>query len=153
MIGMEVRNDGDDNSQGTDNSQSIIIIIIIIIYRCSNEARILSELAPHPHVVHIFGVAVLPPSVCIVLELCAFGSLADVLRCGMVMMMMVVVVMMMVVMMIVMMMVVLVVIIVMMMMVMMLMMMMMMMMLIVEVATQGMEVTRPAVARAPPPST
>jgi len=152
MIGMEVRNDGDDNSQGTDNSHhSIIIIIIIIIYRCSNEARILSELAPHPHVVHIFGVAVLPPSVCIVLELCAFGSLADVLRCGMVMMMMVVVVMMMVVMMIVMMMVVLVVMIVMMMMVMM--MMMMMMMLIVEVATQGTEVTRPAVARAPPPST
>ena len=34
----------------------------------------------HKNIVHIFGVAVLPPSVCILLELCAFGSLADVVR-------------------------------------------------------------------------
>lgn len=51
-----------------------------VIKRCSNEARILAELAPNSHVVKIFGVAVLPPSVCIVLEICEFGSLADVLR-------------------------------------------------------------------------
>jgi hypothetical protein len=32
-----------------------------VIRRCSNEARILTEVSPHPNVVHIFGVAVLPP--------------------------------------------------------------------------------------------
>lgn len=51
-----------------------------IIRRYSNEARILSELSDHPNVVRIYGVAVLPPSVCIVLEICEFGSLSDVLR-------------------------------------------------------------------------
>ncbi|KAJ1435097.1 kinase-like domain-containing protein [Ochromonadaceae sp. CCMP2298] len=38
------------------------------------------DVGPHPHVVSIFGVAVLPPSVCIILEICPFGSLSDVLR-------------------------------------------------------------------------
>eukprot|EP01033_Poteriospumella_lacustris_P005995 gene5995-4305_t len=51
-----------------------------VIRRYSNEARILSELSDHPNVVKIYGVAVLPPSVCIVLEICEFGSLSDVLR-------------------------------------------------------------------------
>lgn len=32
-----------------------------VIKRCSNEARILTEIAPHPNVVRVFGVAVLPP--------------------------------------------------------------------------------------------
>lgn len=34
----------------------------------------------HPNIVNIYGVSVLPPSVCILLELCAFGSLADVVK-------------------------------------------------------------------------
>ena len=32
-----------------------------VIRRCSNEARILTEISPHPNVVHVYGVAVLPP--------------------------------------------------------------------------------------------
>ena len=32
--------------------------------------------------IEILGVAVLPPSVCILLELCKYGSLSDVLRKG-----------------------------------------------------------------------
>jgi hypothetical protein len=32
-----------------------------VIKRCSNEARILTEISPHPNVVRVFGVAVLPP--------------------------------------------------------------------------------------------
>lgn len=34
----------------------------------------------HENIVQIYGVAVLPPSVCIVLEKCQYGSLSDVLR-------------------------------------------------------------------------
>ncbi|RYG66907.1 hypothetical protein EON64_08630, partial [archaeon] len=51
-----------------------------VIKRVNNEARILTSLCPHPNVVNIYGLAVLPPSVCIVLEVCEFGSLSDVLR-------------------------------------------------------------------------
>ena len=51
-----------------------------VIKRCSNEARILSELSHSEHVVKIYGAAVLPPSVCIVLEICEYGSLSDILR-------------------------------------------------------------------------
>lgn len=51
-----------------------------VIRRYSNEARILSELAVHRHVVQILGICVLPPSLCIVLEICEYGSLSDVLR-------------------------------------------------------------------------
>jgi len=50
-----------------------------VIRRVCAEATILTA-ARSPNVVHIYGVSVLPPSVCIVLELCSFGSLADVLR-------------------------------------------------------------------------
>lgn len=51
-----------------------------VIRRCNTEARILTEVAPHPNVVTIYGLAVLPPSVCLVLEICEFGSLSDILR-------------------------------------------------------------------------
>ena len=51
-----------------------------VIKRCSNEARILSELSHSDNVVKIYGAAVLPPSVCIILEICEYGSLSDVLR-------------------------------------------------------------------------
>jgi serine/threonine protein kinase len=50
-----------------------------IINRIAAEAHILSQIK-HPNVIHIYGVSVLPPSVCIVLELCAFGSLANILQ-------------------------------------------------------------------------
>jgi len=50
-----------------------------VIKRCSTEAQLLSEIS-HPNVVEIFGVSVLPPSVCIVLEICHYGSLSDVIR-------------------------------------------------------------------------
>lgn len=49
------------------------------IHRVWQEAQILSSIK-HPNVVSIFGVSVLPPSVCILLELCSFGSLADIIR-------------------------------------------------------------------------
>lgn len=49
------------------------------VHRVWQEAQILSSLK-HPNIVSIFGVSVLPPSVCILLELCSFGSLADILR-------------------------------------------------------------------------
>lgn len=49
------------------------------INRIAAEVNILSQIK-HPNVVHIFGVSVLPPSVCIVLELCQYGSLADVIK-------------------------------------------------------------------------
>jgi serine/threonine protein kinase len=52
-----------------------------VIKRCSSEAQILSKIS-HPNVVDIFGVSVLPPSVCIVLEICQYGSLSDVIRGG-----------------------------------------------------------------------
>ncbi len=51
-----------------------------VIKRIRAEAQLLSYLQ-HPNVVDIIGVAVLPPSVCIVLEFCQYGSLADVLKC------------------------------------------------------------------------
>eukprot|EP01035_Chromulina_nebulosa_P031097 gene31097-41424_t len=50
-----------------------------VIQRIGAEAQILSSIN-HPNIVDIIGVAVLPPSVCILLELCEFGSLADVLK-------------------------------------------------------------------------
>jgi serine/threonine protein kinase len=50
-----------------------------VISRALAEATILSAVKS-PNVVNIIGVSVLPPSVCIVLELCAYGSLSDVLR-------------------------------------------------------------------------
>lgn len=49
------------------------------ICRVAAEATILSSVNSI-NVVNIFGVTVLPPSVCVVLELCAYGSLSDVLR-------------------------------------------------------------------------
>jgi serine/threonine-protein kinase CTR1 len=63
-----------------------------IIRRCCTEAQLLSDVT-HPNVVEIFGVSVLPPrspiplptlsphrSICIVLEICQYGSLSDVIR-------------------------------------------------------------------------
>lgn len=50
-----------------------------VIRRCCNEAKILSRIS-HPNIVNIIGVVVLPPSVCIVLEICIYGSLSDVIR-------------------------------------------------------------------------
>ncbi len=49
-----------------------------IISRVAAEAQLLSSIK-HPNVVEILGVSVLPPSVCILLELCQYGSLADVI--------------------------------------------------------------------------
>eukprot|EP00981_Chlorochromonas_danica_P012383 scaffold4868_cov135-Ochromonas_danica.AAC.2 len=50
-----------------------------VIKRIASEALILSKIR-HPNVVEILGVSVLPPSVCILLELCPLGSLHDLLR-------------------------------------------------------------------------
>lgn len=50
-----------------------------VISRVAAEASVLSSMQ-HPNVVRIYGVAVLPPSVCIVLELCQYGSLSDIIR-------------------------------------------------------------------------
>jgi serine/threonine protein kinase len=50
------------------------------IRRTCYEASLLHTLqATSPHVVGLFGVAVLPPSLCVVLELCSEGSLGDML--------------------------------------------------------------------------
>jgi hypothetical protein len=49
-----------------------------IIARITAEAEILSSLK-NKNVVEILGVSVLPPSVCILLELCTYGSLNDVI--------------------------------------------------------------------------
>lgn len=50
-----------------------------VINRVAAEASILSAIR-HPNVVNIYGVSVLPPSVCLLLELCSFGSLSDIIR-------------------------------------------------------------------------
>jgi len=50
------------------------------IQRTADEASILFTLQAYSqHIVGIFGVAVLPPSLCVVLEVCSEGSLGDVL--------------------------------------------------------------------------
>ena len=54
-------------------------LTVDVIKRIAAEAQLLS-LIRHPNVVDILGVSVLPPSVCILLELCSYGSLGDVLR-------------------------------------------------------------------------
>lgn len=48
-----------------------------VINRAAAEAKILSAMK-HPNIVNIFGVSVNPPSICILLEMCEFGSLANV---------------------------------------------------------------------------
>lgn len=50
-----------------------------VIKRVAAEASILSAIR-HPNIVDIIGVSVLPPSVCLILELCSFGSLSDIIR-------------------------------------------------------------------------
>jgi hypothetical protein len=50
-----------------------------VIKRVAAEASILSAMR-NPNIVNILGVSVLPPSVCLILELCSFGSLSDVIR-------------------------------------------------------------------------
>lgn len=54
-------------------------LTIEVIKRIAMEAQLLSMIK-HPNVVGILGVAVLPPSICILLELCSRGSLGDVLK-------------------------------------------------------------------------
>lgn len=50
------------------------------ITRCSEEASLLLQIQKHSiHVVGLLGLAILPPSLCVVLELCSEGSLHDVL--------------------------------------------------------------------------
>ena len=49
------------------------------IQRVASEATILSSINSK-NIVKIYGVTVLPPSVCLVLELCMYGSLSDVMR-------------------------------------------------------------------------
>ena len=72
--------------RGTYRKREVAIKLILtmdltvdVIQRISAEASILSSIR-HKNVVNIEGVSVLPPSVCIILELCAFGSLSDVIR-------------------------------------------------------------------------
>lgn len=50
-----------------------------IIRRVAAEAQLLSSIR-HPNIVEIVGVSVLPPSVCLLLELCHYGSLADIIH-------------------------------------------------------------------------
>lgn len=50
-----------------------------VISRVTAEATLLSAVQS-PNIVKIIGISVLPPSVCMVLELCAYGSLSDILR-------------------------------------------------------------------------
>lgn len=51
------------------------------IQRTCHEASLLHSLqAASPHIVGLFGVAVTPPSVCVVLEFCSEGSLFDVVH-------------------------------------------------------------------------
>ena len=50
-----------------------------VIRRVAAEAQILSRIV-HVNIVKIFGVSVLPPSVCILLEYCELGSLQDVVK-------------------------------------------------------------------------
>lgn len=56
-------------------------LTIDIIHRVASEASILSSIQ-HVNVVGIYGVALMPPSIYIVLELCKYGSLGDVIRPG-----------------------------------------------------------------------
>jgi hypothetical protein len=55
-------------------------LTVEVIHKIAAEAKILSLLRRSPHVVFIHGLVLSPPSICIVLELCAFGSLNNVLR-------------------------------------------------------------------------
>ena len=54
-------------------------LTIDIINRIATESKILSTIK-HENIVAIYGVSVLPPSICIILELCKYGSLSDILR-------------------------------------------------------------------------
>lgn len=72
--------------KGTYHKKPIAIKLIYthdltqeVIKRVAAEASILSSIK-HVNVVNIIGVTVLPPSVCLLLELCYFGSLSDVIR-------------------------------------------------------------------------
>ena len=56
-------------------------LTVLEINKVAAEATLLS-LIKGPNVVEIFGITVLPPRVGIVLELCTFGSLSDLLRGG-----------------------------------------------------------------------
>jgi serine/threonine protein kinase len=73
-------------SRGTYRSTPCAIKLVFtddltedVILRAEAEATLLSSVKS-PNIVNIIGVSVLPPSVCIVLELCAYGSLSDVIR-------------------------------------------------------------------------
>jgi serine/threonine protein kinase len=51
-----------------------------VIERVMAEANILSMLRNNINIVEIYGVSVLPPSICIILELCYYGSLSDIIH-------------------------------------------------------------------------
>jgi serine/threonine protein kinase len=55
-------------------------LTVDIIHKIAAETKILSLLRQSPHVVFIHGLVLSPPSIFIVLELCQFGSLNNVLR-------------------------------------------------------------------------
>jgi hypothetical protein len=74
--------------KGFYQQQSVAIKTILtddltteIIYKIASETKILYLLKDSsPHVVSIYGLLLMPPSICIVLELCQYGSLHNVLR-------------------------------------------------------------------------
>jgi serine/threonine protein kinase len=55
-------------------------LTVEVIHKIAAEAKILVLLRRSPHVVFIHGLVLSPPSIFIVLELCAYGSLNNVLR-------------------------------------------------------------------------
>lgn len=51
-----------------------------IIQQFKQEVMILAQLAKHPNIIQVRGISVMPPALCVVMELCNRGSLFDVLH-------------------------------------------------------------------------